>query len=166
MPPPPVHGPSPGLCAPFPAPAPSWGTRRILNHHGAPLGEGKLNPVPAARGQGWECECGNRSRLRMTSRTEGRCWAARDLIQLGPAPIKMRSRRMGRGKKRRYLCVSVSTAARSVGAGLRAGLLCPLPTSVQGGWCGPGSHPASKEWCWGGQGGRGCTHGERGESEL
>lgn len=98
---PPVPGPSPGLCAPFPAPAPSCGTRRVLNHHGAPLGEGKLNPVPAARGQGWECECGNRSRLRMTSRTEGRCWAARDLIQLGPAPIKMRSRRMGRGKKKK-----------------------------------------------------------------
>lgn len=99
-----------GLCAPVAPPAPSCGTRRVPNHRREPLGTGKLNPLPAARGQGWKCQCGNRSQLRMTSRTEGRCWTARDLIQLGPAPIKMRSRRVGRGEKQRnYLCVSIST---------------------------------------------------------
>lgn len=81
-----------GLCAPLAPPALSREIRKVLNSQKVPLGKSELNSW-----QGWKWEGGTRSWLKMTSRTEGGCWAAGDLIQLGPVPIKMRSSRMGRG---------------------------------------------------------------------
>lgn len=135
---PPVPGPLAGALCSVPCPCPVLGHTESSEPSRSAFGEGKLNPVPAARGQGWECECGNRSRLRMTSRTEGRCWAARDLIQLGPAPIKMRSRRMGtREKKKLSLRFCQYCSAKCWG---RAQGWAPLPA--------PHGCPGGLVWPW------------------